>query len=274
MIESQTDKDFAERYGPWAVIAGASEGTGRAFARQIAARGVRCILIARREAPLLALAQEIQVESGMECVTASIDLAAPGAADRIAAVVGDREVGLYVSNAGADPNGSLFLDKDIGAWNDLVNRNVMTTMQCCHHFGKQMRARGKGGLLLVNSYACYGGGSSLSVYSASKAFDLCLAESLWSELRPHGVHVLGLVMSMTDTPAFNALLNEKGLPKPPGVAAPEAVAELGLSRLPFGPVQNWGLEDEDAGAAPMSAASRRARIVAIDEMSAAVFGKK
>jgi short-subunit dehydrogenase len=147
-------------------------------------------------------------------------------------------------------------------------------MQCCHHFGKQMRARGKGGILLVNSYACYGGGSSLSIYSASKAFDLCLAESLWTELRPHGVHVLSLVMSMTDTPAFNALLAEKGLPKPPGVAEPDAVAELGLARLPFGPVQNWGLEDEAAGAAPMSAASRRSRIIAIDEMSAAVFGKK
>ena len=138
-----TNKDFAERYGPWAVIAGASEGTGRAFARQIAAKGVRCILIARREAPLLALAQEIQVESGVECVTASINLAAARAADRIAAVVGDREVGLYVSNAGVDPNGSLFLDKDIAAWNDLVNRNVMATMQCCHRFGKQMARAAK-----------------------------------------------------------------------------------------------------------------------------------
>lgn len=274
MNPSQTNPGFVERYGPWAVIAGASEGTGRAFAKQIAAQGVRCVLIARREGPLLALAQEIQAESGLECVTASIDLAEPDAADRIAVVVGDREVGLYISNAGADPNGSRFLDQNIGAWNDLVNRNVVTTMQTCHHFGKQMRMRGKGGILLVNSYACYGGGSSLSVYSASKAFDLCFAESLWSELRPYGVHVLSLVMGMTDTPAFTALLAEKGLPKPPGAASPAAVAELGLTRLPFGPVQNWGLADEEAGAAPISAAGRRARILAIDEMSAAVFGKK
>lgn len=141
MTASLTDSEFAQQYGPWAVIAGASEGTGRAFARQIAAKGVRCILIARRDAPLQALAQQIQAESGVECVTASVDLAMPGAAERIATVVGDREVGLYISNAGADPNGALFLDLDISAWNDLVNRNVVATMQCCHHFGQQMRAR-------------------------------------------------------------------------------------------------------------------------------------
>lgn len=274
MTELDTGIDFAKRYGPRAVIAGASEGTGRAFARQIAAHGVRCILIARREGPLRALAREIQAGSGIESVIASVDLAAPGAADRIATVVGDRVVGLYISNAGADPNGSCFLDLDIGAWNDLVNRNVVTTMQCCHHFGRQMRVRGKDGILLVNSYACYGGGSFLSIYSASKTFDLCLSESLWSELGPHGVHVLGLVLNMTDTPAFNALLTEKGLPKPPGVASPDAVAELGLSRLPFGPVQNWGLEDDEAGGAPTSAASRRARVIGIDQVSQAAFGPK
>ena len=106
---------FAERYGPWAVIAGASEGTGRAFARKIAAKGIRCILIARREEPLRALAREIRAESGIECIVASVDLAATGAIQRIKATVGEREVGLYVGNAGSDPNGSRFLDREIGA---------------------------------------------------------------------------------------------------------------------------------------------------------------
>lgn len=77
--------DFAERYGPWAVIAGASDGTGRAFARRIAAHGVNCILLARRQPLLAQLAAEIRAESGVECLTASIDLAAPDASERIAA---------------------------------------------------------------------------------------------------------------------------------------------------------------------------------------------
>src|SRR5579859_3545239 len=177
---------FAERYGPWAVIAGASEGTGRSFARRIAANGVPCILLARREEPLGALAEEIRAETQLSCVTASVDLAAPDALERILAAVGEREVGLYVSNAGSDPNGARFLDRDAAVWLEMVQRGVVTLLRSCHHFGGLMRSRRRGGLLLVNSGACYGGGSFLAAYSATKAFMLNLGEGLWSELRPHG----------------------------------------------------------------------------------------
>jgi uncharacterized protein len=264
---------FAEKYGPWAVIAGASEGTGRAFARKVAAQGVNCILIARREGPLAALAKEIRAESDVDCITATVDLAAPNAVGKIVAAVGKREVGLFVSNAGADPHGARFLDRDIAIWSDLVQRNVMTVMQCCHHFGGLMRGRKKGGLLLVNSGACYGGSTFMAAYTASKAFTLCFAESLWAELRRHRVDVLTLVMGMTDTPAFRALLAEKGLPVPEGIASPDDVAALGLARLPYGPIQNWGLEDEVAGYALISASDRRKRVLAIEEASVHVFGK-
>ncbi|HSW11864.1 MAG TPA: SDR family NAD(P)-dependent oxidoreductase [Solimonas sp.] len=263
---------LADRYGPWALITGASEGTGRAFARQIAAAGVRCILLARREAPLAALAAEIRAESGVDCVTATVDLSAPDAMDRILAAVGAREVGLFVSNAGADPNGARFLDRGIDAWLELTQRNVLTMMRCCHHFGGAMRARGRGGLLLVNSGACYGGASFMGPYSAGKAFTLCFGEALWAELRPHGVDVLNLVLGQTDTPAFRQLLADKGLPVPANIASPDEVAKLGLERLPQGPVHNWGLPDDVAGYAPSSAATRRERVLMVDRMSKAVFG--
>jgi short-subunit dehydrogenase len=263
---------FADRYGPWALVAGASEGTGREFARQIAANGVPSILVARRAEPLTALAKEIQAESGVECATASIDLAAPDAVGRIVAAVGARDIGLFVSNAGADPNGSRFLDRDVAVWSELVQRNVVTTMLCCHHFAGLLKRRGRGGLLLVNSGACYGGASFLATYSASKAFVLCFGEGLWAELRPHGVDVLNLVLGMTDTPAFRALLAEKGMPVPAGVASAEDVARIGLERLPHGPVHNWGQDDDVAGYAPSSAAVRRERILMVDSMSKVIFG--
>lgn len=265
---------FAERYGPWAVIAGASEGTGRAFARQVAAQGVNCILIARRDAQLTALAADIGAESDVECVTAAIDLTAPDAFDRILAATGEREVGLFISNAGADPNGAYFLDRDHATWGKLVQRNVVTMMQCSHHFAKPMCARGKGGLLLVNSGACYGGSAFMAAYSASKAFMLCFVESLWAELRHDGVDVLTLILQMTDTPAFRALLAEKGLPVPPSIASPEDVAVTGLARLPHGPIHNWGLEEDIGGYAMVSASARRARVLAIEEASSHVFGKR
>jgi short-subunit dehydrogenase len=273
MIEGDC-MSFALRYGPWALIAGASEGTGRAFARKVAAQGINCILIARRIGPLAELADEIRATSKVECVTAAVDLAAPGAFDAIVAAVGNREVGLFISNAGSDPNGARFLDRDLKTWLELVQRNVVTMMECCHHFAAAMRTRGKGGLLLVNSGACYGGSTFMAAYSASKAFTLCFSESLWGELRPHGVDVLTLVMHMTDTPALRTLLAEKGLPVPPSIASADDVAEIGLARLPFGPVHNWNLEDDVAGYALTSASDRRKRVLAIEKASAHVFGDK
>ena len=114
---------FPERYGPWAIIAGASEGTGRAFAHKIAAQGLNCILIARREEPLAVLAEDIHSRSGLECLTVSVDLSCHDAFEHIVAAVGSREVGLFVSNAGADPNGAHFLNRDIDAWMEQINRH-------------------------------------------------------------------------------------------------------------------------------------------------------
>jgi short-subunit dehydrogenase len=223
--------NLIDRYGPWAIVAGASEGTGRAFALQLAASGIRCVLIARREPPLRELAQEIRHLHAVECLVVSIDLSLADACEQIVAAVGEREIGLYISNAGADPNGARFLEREVAAWESLVNRNVLTTLRCCHHFATLMRQRGRGGILLVGSGACYGGGSNLATYSACKAFDLCFAESLWAELRPFGVDVLYLALTMTDTPALRELLAGHGMPVPARLSAPEVVALAGLARL-------------------------------------------
>ncbi|MCB1688740.1 MAG: SDR family NAD(P)-dependent oxidoreductase [Halioglobus sp.] len=265
-------ESLQQRYGPWAVVAGASEGTGRAFALQLAAAQIPCVLIARRQGPLTALADEIRAATGVVCVTATVDLSAVDACEKIATAVGSREVGLFVCNAGADPHGAHFLDGDIDQWINLLNINAVTMMRCCHHFAGPMRKRRRGGLLLVGSGACYGGGSFMAAYSACKAFELCFAESLWSELRPHGVDVLYMALGTTDTPALRALLDSKGMPPPAGLASPEAVAVTGLEQLSCGPLYNWGFSEDEAGFAPTSPSARRARILAVDEASRRIFG--
>jgi short-subunit dehydrogenase len=139
----------------------------------------------------------------------------------------------------------------------------MTMMRSAHHFAGPMRARGRGGLLLVNSGACYGGLRGMAAYTASKAFMLCFSEALWGELRPHGVDVLTLVMGQTDTPAYRKLLAEKGWPLPTKWSSPADVAQVGLERLSHGPVHNWGLADDEVGYASNSAAGRRERVLMI-----------
>lgn len=272
MTEQDQTASFSVLYGPWAVIAGASDGTGREFARQIARYGVNCLLIARRQSALATLADEISLNSGVQCVTASIDLASPTAYEEVIAAAAGREVGLYVSNAGGDPNGSKFLDRPVQAWTDLIQRNVVMTAKCCHFFGGPMRERRRGGLLLVNSYACYGGSSFMTTYSATKAFELCLAEGLWAELHPYGIDVLTMVLGATDTPAFRALLAQKQTAFPQDSASPADVASKALAQLSHGPVYNWGQTNDVAGHAPNSPDARRERIRLVDAASRAIHG--
>ncbi|EJL24111.1 SDR family oxidoreductase [Novosphingobium sp. AP12] len=267
------DLEFNRRYGPWALIAGASEGTGASFARQLAAKGLNLILVARREGPLDALAEELRAGSGVECVTASIDLAGDDAAQQLLAAAGGREVGLLILNAGADPNGAMFLDNEVANWDALVMRNVMTTMRALHAFAAPMRARGRGGLIVVGSGACYGGLPGINVYAATKAFDLVLSEALWAELEPHGVDVLSFVLGRTDTPAHRELMEARGMAIPDGLADADDVARLGLERLPHGPVCNWGEADDEAIMSASSAADRRARIRQISAIAAS-YAKK
>ena len=266
--------EFKHRYGPWALIAGASEGTGAEFARQLAASGLNLILVARREGPLDALAAEIHAAHGVQVIAATIDLAKKDAAERMAQVAQGREVGLLILNAGADPNGAMFLDGDIPNWVDLANRNVITVMRACHHFGRAMRDRGRGGIMVVGSGACYAGLPGIATYGATKAFDMLLCESLWAELKPHGVDVLHFVIGRTDTPAHRELMEARGMAIPADLADAGEVAAIGLAHIDKGPVKNWDLADDEAGWAITSAATRRARIEAVAAMSAAYAGKK
>lgn len=262
---------FSERYGPWAVIAGASEGTGLSFARHVVAKGIHCLLIAK-DGPLQEAAENIRRDTGREAIALNIDLAREDAAQRIIAAAGNREVGLYISNAGADWFGDRFLERDINDWLGLNRINVDTTMRCAHHFGRRMLARRRGGILIVNSGACYGGGKFLTVYTAAKAFQLNFAESLWSELRPYGVDVLTTILGQTDTPAYHRLQDKKHMPPAQNLAAPDAVAEEALARLPFGPVHNQGLEDNEPHGKSGSASERRENVIFMEEAITHVFG--
>jgi short-subunit dehydrogenase len=265
---------FRDRYGPWALIAGASQGIGRSLALRAADQGLNCILIARRTELLESLATEIRSRVKVECITAGIDLASASAADQLFTAVGSREVGLYIGNAGADGNGAQFLDRGIRDWTDLIHLNILTTVRCCHHFGGLMRDRHRGGILLVGSGACYSGSSFTAVYSGSKAFEMCFAEGLWVGLKDSDVHVLFCALGATDTPAFRSLLAQKGIPVPPNLVSADQVAEGALAHIAQGPVWNWAHEDDVAGHLPMSAKARRERVLAVEEGSKRIFAAR
>src|SRR3954452_9183252 len=90
---------FADTYGPWAVVLGASEGLGEAFARGVAARGLNVVVVARRSEPLQLVAEEIKGRHGVEARPVTIDLGSSGFLDDLRTVTDDLEIGLVIYNA-------------------------------------------------------------------------------------------------------------------------------------------------------------------------------
>lgn len=234
--------DFAQRYGPWALIIGASEGVGAAYALAVAERGLNVVLVARRQAVLDEVAADIHARAGVQARTIAVDLTGDDAMDRLAAGTADLEVGMVFYCAGADPVYAHFLDHPVEIPLAMVHRNCVVPMQVCHHFGGLMRERGHGALILVSSGAALAGGPNMVGYGATKAFDLVMTEALWAELHELGVDVLALVLGLTDTPALRRLMVARGTlpagdPDAPidgAMTADEVVAEA-LASLTEGP---------------------------------------
>ena len=119
--------EFAEQYGPWAVVAGASDGIGASVARLLGTRGVNVALVARRPAMLDEVAATVTTQTR----TVVLDLSIDGADEALADATADLDVGLLVYNAGADPNASRFLEQPLAVWQELVRRNVDTVLGAC-----------------------------------------------------------------------------------------------------------------------------------------------
>jgi short-subunit dehydrogenase len=222
-----------DRYGPWAVIAGGSEGVGAALADQLARAGVNLVLIARRGGPLATTAEAVRTH-GVDVRTLELDLTDADAVARIAMATDDLDVGLLVYNAGANTYRGEFVDSDPAGVQKVIDLNVTAQLALCRHFGRQLKQRGSGGILLIGSLAGYLGQATIGVYAAAKAFSRIFAEGLWLELQPHGVDVLELVLGVTRTPAMmRAGVRLEG----PAVAEPDDVAREALAHLADGPVR-------------------------------------
>jgi short-subunit dehydrogenase len=267
---------FATKYGPWGLVAGASDGLGAAFAAGLADRGLNVVLLARRQAVLDRVAAEINSRSSVETRTLAIDLVEPGAAAAIAAATGDLKIGFLVYCAGADPNFKPFLATPIEAAEAMVQRNCLVPMQLCHHFAPAMVDRGTGGIVIFGSGAGLAGGPNMVAYGASKAFDMVFAEALWAELHDKGVDVLGLILGKTNTPALRQLEHSRGQigspdDMPPGAAAVDDVIAEAFENLTNGPTWMVG-EDMRAALQIMASLTRNQLVELMKQAGAAAMG--
>jgi len=218
-------------YGEWALVAGASEGLGAAFAVGLARRGYKLLLLARRPAPLEALAQTLQLEHKVEAVAAAVDLAAPDLLEKVTPLLAGRALGVLVHNAAYSPLGALIeqpREQSLRA----LDVNCRSSLELLHLVLPAMVSRGRGAVVLMSSLTAFQGSPYTSVYGATKAFELTLAEGLWAELKPKGVDVLACCAGATRTPGYLRAMPGKA----PGELEPEAVAEAALNALGKGPL--------------------------------------
>jgi hypothetical protein len=223
-------KSLKERYGPTALIAGASEGLGAAWAHALAAAGLNLILIARRPEPLAEITRDLTQKFGVNILLLSIDLAAENATRQIITAIGDQPVDLFVYNAAASYIGP-FLAADAATHQKIAAVNMLTPLALLRHFGEKMVARRKGGIVLMSSIAGFQGSGFLATYAGTKTFLKVLAESLWYEWQPYNVDVIACCAGATATPNYRNTNPGKASLLEPKPQQPEQVVAECLRRI-------------------------------------------
>lgn len=223
--------DFKTKYGPWALVAGASEGLGAAFAEALARRGLNLILIARRLSKLEALAAEWQAKYRIETRSYPVDLADIEATRQFLAQL-DSVPGLLVYNAAFAPIG-YFKDLSESDLQKIATVNVMGPLLLAKALSAKMIERGKGGIVLMSSLSGSQGSPKIATYAATKAFNTILAEGLWHELRGNGIDVIASCAGAIRTPGYE---KAKDVREAPGTMDAASVAEKTLNALGKGPV--------------------------------------
>jgi short-subunit dehydrogenase len=260
--------DFRQQYGPWALIAGASEGLGAAFADECASRGCNVVLVARRQELLDETASGLRDRHGIETRTLVADLGRADIGELVASVTDDIEVGFFVYNAAAAPQG-LFVNVPLDVHIQNIAVNVTTPTVLSHMLGKRMVERGRGGVVLVSSGAAHGGMKIFTTYAAAKAYELILGEGLWDEFRDSGVDALGYVVGATATPTFSASTEQDAV-KATNARTPQQVAAALFDVLGKGP-RGYSHPGDDERAMANAGRPRADVVAATGEMFSAVW---
>lgn len=224
--------EFAKRYGPVALVTGASSGIGVGFAEELAERGFDLALAARRVERLRALAQRLEAGHGIRTHVFETDLTRAAAPAELLAATEGLAIGLVVSNAGFGTKGP-HERNDPSTLGDMLMVNCHAPLLLTHGFIPRLRARGRGGMILTASVEGFLGGPYSAAYSATKAMVIALGEALWGELSGSGVDVLTVCPGATESEAAAKQGIDPATMR--NVQPAREVARLALDHLAEGP---------------------------------------
>ena len=220
----------AESVRPLALVTGASSGIGYELARLLADDGFDLVIAADTS---LSEAKQTYEALGARVETLQTDLAEPDGVQALYDLLAGRPLDVLVANAGHGL-GKGFLDQDFGAILHLINTNITGTTRLVHLIGREMRARGRGQILLTGSIAGLMPGSFQAVYNASKAYVDSFSFALRNELKDTGVSVTVLMPGPTDTEFFSRAGMEDTVVGEGKKMDPAKVAEIGYRAMKRG----------------------------------------
>jgi short-subunit dehydrogenase len=222
-----------KRFGPWALITGASSGIGREFARQIAASHINVVILARRESVLATLGAELSRDYRVEHRVVVADLSVEGFIAKLAEVTRDLDIGLVISNAGS-ANPGRFTNKEFEELAMTLRLSALAHAELALHFGRRLIERGSGGMLFVGAMGADTGAPFMAHDGGAKAYVQSLGLALHEEWKPRGVYVTVLPPGPTETPVLAKFgLDTKTMPMKPlkvGQVATEGLNALSANR--------------------------------------------
>jgi len=216
---------FVERYGPWALVTGASAGIGREVARELARRGLNLVLVARRGDRLDALARELEAAHGVTCEPRAVDLLASDGSAAVQDALATHDVGLVVPAAGFGMSGP-HLDGDLADHLRMLDLNCRVVLETVHLALPGLRRRGRGGIVLFGSVVGFAGAPWSAHYGATKGYVMQLGEALQIEEARHGIDVAVVAPGPTATEFFAQAEMTPGATDDPRTVARSLVRRL------------------------------------------------
>ena len=249
------DKQFREKYGQYALVAGGSDGLGFAFAEAIAKRGLNLVLFARQKERLEAAAARLKEKYKIDVICMAADMADCENVKRLIAAL-EVPIGLFVYNAAFAPIG-LFENVSEEHLALAAAVNVKTPLLLTKLLSEKMILQKRGGIVLMSSLAGTQGSPKIAAYAATKSFNAVLAEGLWREFKPHGVDVIACCAGAVLTPGYQQAEKTK---QAPGTMTACKVAEKTLKALGGGPIVIPGAVNKIGRFVLMRLLSRKAAI--------------
>jgi short-subunit dehydrogenase len=222
--------DFANKYGKWALVSGASVGMGREISYGLAKRGLNLILFARRLELLVEISENIKTRFSVDVQVLSCDLSIESEIETLFFNIKDKEIGLFVAAAGFGTSGA-FIDSDIENELNMIDLNCRSVVKMTYHFANEFSKKNKGGIVLFSSLVAFQGTPYSANYSATKAFIQNFAEGLCVELSEFGVDVLSVAPGPVQTGFSQRANMVMGNALNPREVAEEIILALGKKSL-------------------------------------------